>query len=101
MVRRSKTPQAVRKAKADAEYRLARNQRLGRSHGLCEIRTDGCTNQATQTHHIVRRSQGVDHREANLKSVCLTCHTRIHQDVAWAKAAGWIVTSWPQLDSDA
>lgn len=97
MVKRS--PQALKKAKADAEYRLARQTRITRSHGLCEVRTEGCTIQATQTHHVIRRSQGVDHQVENLRSACLTCHTRIHQDVAWAKEYGWIVSSWPNISS--
>ena len=83
----SDSPQRARKRAADAEYQIARGQRLVRVRGLCER----CgSRSATQTHHVKRRSQGVDHSVENLRALCLWCHTHVHAHVKESKEAGWL-----------
>jgi hypothetical protein len=84
------TTQRARKARADAEYAKARAQRFVQARGRCP-------EPATQTHHVVRRSQCVDHDAANLRCLCLSHHELVHREVAWSKANGWIVSNWSQL----
>jgi len=79
--------QRARKAKADAEYQIAREQRLVRARGRCER----CNAEAaTQTHHVQRRSQGVDYDVEGLRALCMWCHDWIHHHVADAKREGWL-----------
>ena len=97
--------QRARKAAEVAEYRRNREQRLVRARGRCEflvnpdMPTSRCTAPATQTHHVVRRSHNLDHSVENLLVCCGTHHARIHRDVEWAKARGYIQTAWRQLDN--
>lgn len=96
-----RSPQQARKAKADAEYRKARQQRLVQARGRCEFvmveNGPQCMRVATQTHHVKRRSHQVDHDVENLKALCAEHHVHIHNHVEWAKANGWIVTSWAKV----
>lgn len=86
--------QAQRKREADREYKRNADMRLVRAKGLCERCKD---RPATQTHHVRRRSNHVDHGVENLRAVCLWCHDEIHREVAVSKATGWIVAEWPQI----
>lgn len=98
--------QRARKAKADAEYAVTRAQRLVRARGQCEFLvnpdmvTSRCARVATQTHHVVRRSHSgePDHSVENLLALCATHHALIHANVQWAKAHGYIKTSWSQIE---
>jgi 5-methylcytosine-specific restriction endonuclease McrA len=95
------TSQRARKAQADAEYARTRAQRFVQARGQCEFDDQmtlvRCLRPATETHHVVRRSQGVDHGVANLRALCAGHHSYLHANVAWAKANGWIRVEWPQL----
>lgn len=93
------TPQRARKQAEDAEYRRNRELRLVQARGRCEFEWDGvrCTRAATQTHHVKRRSHGVDHSVDNLLSACLECHQRAHLNVELAKEAGWIRVEWDKI----
>lgn len=78
-----------RKSKAkeafDAEYALAREQVLRRDE-WCKI----CGRQAGHVHHIRPRSMGGKNDLDNLVLLCNLCHTRVHENVSWAKQEGWI-----------
>ena len=106
--RRAESPQAQRKTADDAYYRQQREMRLVRAGGRCEY--DGpyaypfpsgpemrCQSAATQAHHVVRRSNHLDHSVENLRALCLEHHQMVHLNVEWAKSTGWIKTDWPQI----
>lgn len=87
-----------RKAEGDAEYAIERDKRLVRARFRCEIQGPRCTQQATVTHHRMRRSHHLDHSADNLIACCGNCHEYVHAEVAIAKERGWIVTEWPQIE---
>lgn len=100
--RKLESPQRARKRAADAEYRVNRDRRLVQARGRCEFEmrhgdtglrslyATRCHDSATQTHHVVRRSQRVDHSVENLRALCALHHAYIHAHVEWAKEWGWI-----------
>lgn len=102
--KRAETPQQRRKREADATYRRNREQRLVRAGGRCEYQvnpdmvTSRCVRAATQTHHVQRRSNGVDHSVDNLRAFCLSHHQFVHLNVEAARTAGWIKATWQQLE---
>jgi hypothetical protein len=88
------TTQRSRKRAADREYKKNAEQRYVRARGICER----CgTQPATQTHHLQRRSNLVNHDVENLRSLCLWCHDYVHREVGESKRLGWIVAEWPQI----
>lgn len=101
--------QSARKRKADAEYTKNRRTRLESHWGLCEFQRtvvpeallELCTQESTETHHVMRRSHTGEpnHDVGNLRALCKTHHDFIHANVAWSKANGFIVSAWPQLVS--
>ena len=97
--RRAESPQAARKAQDDAYYRQQREMRLVRAGGRCEYAVGyaRCDRAATQTHHVVRRSNHLDHSVENLRALCLEHHQMVHLNVEWAKMIGLIKTDWPQI----
>jgi 5-methylcytosine-specific restriction protein A len=57
---------------------------LRRDRGLCTLRLDGCTVQATDVDHV---GDSGDHALANLRAVCRKCHDkRTAQQGAGARA---------------
>lgn len=66
-----------------------------RSNGRCEKPIDGrCTGRASDMHHISRRAQGRDHSPDNLLHLCHSDHMYVHAHVAWAKANGYLASSF-------
>jgi 5-methylcytosine-specific restriction endonuclease McrA len=93
------TTQRSRKRAADREYKKNAEQRFIRARGICER----CGREpATQTHHVQRRSNLVNHDVENLRALCGGpgggCHDWIHANVGDAKAEGWIDPEWPQIE---
>lgn len=77
-------------------YRVRWAVRL-RSQGWCEAATPGCPNgwhRADHLHHVLTRSLGGEHTEANLLHVCGDGHLWIHQHPATSYESGWLVHSW-------
>lgn len=70
------SPVSKKKHKTDAEYATVRARVHERDRGLCLI----CGSPAGHTHHILYRSQGGKHTEANLASLCGVCHDRVHTE---------------------
>ena len=49
------------------------------AHPLCEqCQMEGRLTKAEQVHHIKPLSEGGDHSDSNLMSLCSSCHSRIH-----------------------
>lgn len=56
--------------------------RYAAAHPLCEMcLKDGRYTPVEEVHHIVPVSQGGDHRESNLMSLCQSCHTKVHLEI--------------------
>lgn len=52
------------------------------AHPLCErCLKEGKLTPVEELHHILPVSQGGDHRESNLMSLCQSCHTKIHLEM--------------------
>ena len=75
---------------ADVKLRAAKEATRLRSEGMCEARTVACDGQASQAHHILRRSQGGQHDATNLLDVCWMCHSYIHEHPAESYENGWL-----------
>lgn len=54
----------------------------------------GATGVPLHVHHRKLRSQGGTEQMENLVSVCDECHRFIHDNVAWSKERGFILSSW-------
>ena len=56
--------------------------RYAAAHPLCEMcLKEGRLTPVEEVHHILPISQGGDHRESNLMSLCQSCHTKIHLEM--------------------
>ena len=56
--------------------------RYTKAHPLCErCLKEGRYTPVEEVHHILPLSQGGDHRESNLMSLCQSCHTKIHHEI--------------------
>ena len=56
--------------------------RYARAHPLCEMcLKEGRMTPVEEVHHILPISQGGNHRESNLMSLCQSCHTKIHYEI--------------------
>ena len=56
--------------------------RYAAAHPLCErCLKEGRYTPVEEVHHILPVSQGGDHRESNLMSLCQSCHTKIHLEM--------------------
>ncbi|MCI2205152.1 MAG: HNH endonuclease [Oscillospiraceae bacterium] len=56
--------------------------RYAAAHPLCErCQKEGRLTPVEEVHHILPVSQGGDHRESNLMSLCQSCHTKIHLEM--------------------
>jgi hypothetical protein len=98
-----KRPAQPRKAKRQgnefsAEFDRVRPLVHARSRGRCEARIPGvCTGKATHVHHRKLRGLGGgggSNELSNLIDLCLTCHAFVHENPAWAKRVGLIVSGW-------
>ena len=67
-----------------------------RSGGICEFAAtiDRCTAQATEVHHIKRRSQGGGNELENLIDLCGFHHRWIHTYPEEGFAAGFLKHAW-------
>ena len=56
-------------------------KRYVRMHPLCEMcLKEGKSTLVEEVHHIVPLSEGGNHEENNLMSLCKSCHEKIHRD---------------------
>ena len=56
--------------------------RYAAAHPLCECcLKEGRLTPVEEVHHILPVSQGGDHRDGNLMSLCQSCHTKIHREL--------------------
>lgn len=74
-------PRSAKRVVANLLYLKQRSIFLGQ-HEMCEVRFPGCTNQATQVHHVYagadRNKYFLD--ESTWKATCHTCHQHIHNN---------------------
>jgi 5-methylcytosine-specific restriction endonuclease McrA len=69
-------PISDKRRKALAAYKVVRALVLERDRGRCLL----CRKAATDTHHILYRSQGGPDEAWNLISLCRTCHEKVHSE---------------------
>jgi 5-methylcytosine-specific restriction endonuclease McrA len=63
---------------SDRRWRTFRATILERDQGLCTLRLDKCTNDATEVHHIVPLSKGGQKYDPeNCASSCKTCNLQV------------------------
>ena len=80
-----------KKAKQDIEYLKLRLEFLNKNN-LCQVRFPGCTNFATDVHHV----KGGEERSttyldvSTYMAVCRTCHSRIHLKSEEARELGYL-----------
>jgi hypothetical protein len=74
---------SVRHAKELKQYSQVRREHL-LSNPYCDI----CGLDATDIHHIAKRGKNLCNKDTFL-STCRFCHTKIHDDPAWAKENGY------------
>ena len=56
--------------------------RYAAEHPLCEMcLKEGRLTPVEEVHHILPISQGGDHRQSNLMSLCQSCHTKLHREL--------------------
>ena len=56
--------------------------RYAAAHPLCEMcLNEGRLTPVEEVHHILPISQGGDHRQSNLMSLCQSCHTKLHHEL--------------------
>ena len=56
--------------------------RYAAAHPLCEMcLKEGRLTPVEEVHHILPISQGGDHRQSNLMSLCQSCHTKRHREL--------------------
>ncbi|WP_101912729.1 HNH endonuclease [Megasphaera vaginalis (ex Bordigoni et al. 2020)] len=61
-------------------WKRIRDRYIGR-HPLCEMcLTNKRYIKAEEVHHIIPLSEGGTHEEANLMSLCRSCHEKIHKE---------------------
>ena len=89
--------QAARKRAADREYTVNRQRRLVRAHGACELMAPGCTQMATEAHHVLKRSTRVRHDVENLRACCHSCNQWVELHPIEAERRGWVIREWPAL----
>jgi hypothetical protein len=86
-------PRAERLAGGNPIPTAARRAVRERSGGRCEIRSHECTDLATAQHHRKRRRDG-GHGLGNLLDTCAPCHGLAHDQPAYARRRGWIVSAF-------
>jgi hypothetical protein len=75
----------------EAEFQKAKVGVKARSKGLCEAKTDVCTQMAVHVHHRKLRSQGGSNSLVNLIDVCFACHDWIHLNPAISYERGLLL----------
>ena len=87
-MKRSPLNRIGKKGRKDAaELAKASKAVSDRSGDVCEI----ChASEATQKHHIQRRSQGGSNEPENLLHLCLWCHHWVHANIADSKLEGYL-----------
>jgi hypothetical protein len=74
---------SVRHAKELKQYSQARKEHFA-LNPYCAI----CTLDATDIHHMAKRGKNLCNKDTFL-SLCRRCHTRCHDNPAWAKENGY------------
>lgn len=90
---------AIRRKKArnaeSSDFWTAQREALfARSGGRCEVGGCNLTDTGMDAHHRRLRSQNGRHDLTNLLACCPAHHSWVHDDVAGAREAGWIVPSY-------
>ncbi len=81
-------PQQRRRAKAQREYKKARDEYL-EAHPHCEIQAPGCTGRATEISHIVGRARGGALSDpSNFEAACRWCGDYVERNKKWALETG-------------
>lgn len=91
-------PQQRRRAALDRQYKKNREMRLVRARGKCELQAPGCTQTATETHHVVKRSHLLMHDVENLRACCHSCNQWVENNPRDAETMGFVETRWPQIE---
>ncbi len=87
-----KTPKGKR-----AKGRARPDDPLGRCEFRQTIDVQGkpfrfsCVDDATERHHVLRRSQGGGDEAANTKDLCLAHHVYVHANPSWSYAHGYLI----------
>ena len=68
------------------EYSEARKEYFEKVQGNCEA----CGAQATDIHHKSKRGKNLSSQQTFM-AVCRNCHTRIHDNPAWARELGYLI----------
>ena len=64
------------------EHTKTERDRYAAAHPLCEMcLKEGRLTPVEEVHHILPISQGGDHRQSNLMSLCQSCHTKLHREL--------------------
>ena len=91
------TTHRSRKRASAREYRKSREQRFVRARGRCEIQAPGCTQTATEAHHVIKRSHLLINTVENLRACCHNCNQWVELNPNKAEEMGFVKTAWPQL----
>ena len=83
-------PYSDRRRKRDSNYQQARRDVWARAGGQCEVNAVGCSWTMDAVHHVAGRNIPDPHRLSNLLGCCLGCHTKIHENPAWARDRGFM-----------
>lgn len=79
-------PVSDSRKKKNEEYFKVRKEYLEKVQGKCEV----CSGQATDIHHKSKRGKNLS-SSSTFMAVCRTCHTRIHDNPAWARENGYLI----------
>lgn len=79
-------PVSDSRKKKNEEYSKVRKEYLQQVGGRCEV----CGGQATDIHHKSKRGKNLCAKDTFL-ALCRQCHTKIHDNPAWARENGYLV----------
>ena len=80
-------PMSKKRARESREYAVLRRVFLV-AHPICQAW--GCTNPATQIHHMAYRGKNyLD--TSKFFACCFRCHRAIHEQPKWARKMGYLV----------
>lgn len=89
-VKKSISPFSEKRLERYAEYRVVRDKYLA-DHPICEVHD--CNNPTTNLHHKAGRNGRLLTISKYFMACCDDCHPkRIHENPAWAREHGYIVT---------
>jgi cytochrome c553 len=82
---------SAKRAKKDAEYSKLR-QRYLTENPLCVIKVNGCTNGATDVHHVFSGSDRDIYYlvQSTFLATCRSCHQWIHNNPEQARILGYL-----------